>query len=134
MVGGKTVLPDLDEFRLPIKFLSKMFSCGDDSLVEKALLRQLAVRGYRRSVRVEGEADLAVLEKVGLSEQDAKDMHRLLSLAHYHERFVVPTTRRERTDNAPYIERGYAGFSEMTPGSMPQRSVAFHGNREEVGS
>jgi len=134
MVGGKTVLPDLDEFRLPIKFLSQMFSCGEDSLVETALLRQLAVRGYRRSIRVEGEADLDVLEKVGLTEKDAKHMHRLLSLAHYHERFVVPTTRRERTDNAPFIERGYAGFSEMTPGNMPQRSVEFHGNREEVGS
>jgi nitrate reductase beta subunit len=134
MVGGKTVLPNLDEFRLPVQFLSSMLSCGDDSQVETALLRQLAVRGYRRSVRVEGVADTDVLASVGLSEQDAKDMHRILSLAHYHERFVVPTTRRERTDNAPFIERGYAGFSEMTPGNMPQRSVTFHGNRQEVGS
>jgi len=134
MVGGKTVLPNMDEFRLPIKFLSSMFSAGDDSQIEVALLRQLAIRGYRRSVRVEGAPDLDVLESVGLTEQDAKDMHRLLSLAHYHERFVVPTTRRERTDNAPFVERGYAGFSEMTPGSMPQRSTSFHGNREEVGS
>ena len=111
-----------------------MFSAGDDSQIEVALLRQLAIRGYRRSVRVDGAADLEVLEKVGLTEQDAKDMHRLLSLAHYHERFVVPTTRRERTDNAPFVERGYAGFSEMTPSNLPQRSTTFHGNREEVGS
>jgi nitrate reductase beta subunit len=134
MVGGETVLPNLDEFRLPIKFLAKLFACGEAEPVEKALMRQLAVRGYRRSVRVEDKPDIAVLEKVGLTEQDAKDMHRLLSLAHYHERFVVPTTRRERTDNAPFIERGYAGFSEMTPANLPQRSVTFHGNREEVGS
>ncbi len=134
MEGGKTVLPDLKEFRLPVQFLSSMLSCGNDEQVETALLRQLAVRGYRRSVRVEGTPDIDVLEKVGLTEQDAKDMHRLLSLAHYHERFVVPTTRRERTDNSPFIERGYAGFSEMTPGNMPQRSVTFHGNRQEVGS
>ena len=134
MVGGKTVLPDLSEFRLPIKFLSSLFSAGDPKPVEKALLRQLAIRGYRRSIRVEGKADLDVLKAVGLTEKDAIHMHRLLALAHYHERFVVPTTRRERTDNAPFVERGYAGFSEMTPGNLPQRSVTFHGNREEVGS
>jgi len=134
MVGGKTVLPDLSEFRLPIKFLSSLFSAGDPKPVETALLRQLAVRGYRRSVRVEGTPDIEVLRAVGLTEQDAIHMHRLLALAHYHERFVVPTTRRERTDNAPFIERGYAGFSEMTPANLPQRSVEFHGNREEVGS
>ncbi len=134
MVGGKTVLPNLDEFRLPITFLASLLSAGNEKLVETALLRQLAVRGYRRSTRVEGTPDTEVLAKVGLTEDDARDMHRLLSLAHYHERFVVPTTRRERTDNAPFIERGYAGFSELTPSDKPFRSTTFHGNREEVGS
>ncbi len=134
MMHGDNVLPSLDDFRVPVRFLATLLAAGNEEYVKSALLKQLAVRAYRRSIRVEGEADLKVLEKVGLSEQDAKDLHRLLALAHYHERFVVPTTRRERTDNAPFIERGYAGFSEMTPSDNPRRSVDFHGSREEVGS
>ena len=134
MVDGKSVLPNLDEFRIPVKFLASLFSAGNNAPVELALLRQLAVRAFRRSERVEGITDIEVLKKVGLTEQDARDMHRLLALAHYHERFVVPTTRRERTENSPYIERGFSGFSEMTPSSAPRRRTSFHGKREEVGS
>ena len=134
MVNGKAVLPKMEDFRIPVRFLANLFSIGEPEPIETALLRQLAVRGYRRSIRVEGKPDTDVLAEVGLTEQDAKDMHRLLALAHYHERFVVPTTKRERTDNAPFIERGYQGFAEMAPGKRPVRRDTFHGSREEVGS
>ncbi|MCH8314466.1 MAG: nitrate reductase subunit beta [Planctomycetes bacterium] len=134
MVNGHSVLPNLDDFRIPVKFLSSLFSAGHDQPVKTALLRQLAVRAFRRSERVEGELDLKVLQSVGLTEKDARDMHRLLALAHFHERFVIPTTRRERTANSPYIERGFSGFSELTPSDAPRRRSFFHGQREEVGS
>ena len=127
MVGGETVLPQLDEFRIPIEYLASMLAAGNAAEVEKALLRQLAVRNYRRSERVEGEADTEVLAKVGLTEADARHMHRLLALAHYHERFVIATTHTEATDSPPYIERGFAGFDEMAPGKAPRRRTSFHG-------
>lgn len=134
MVGGKNVLPKLDQFRIPIRFLSNLLAAGNDELVEIALIRQLAVRAFRRSERVDGKLDVALLRAAGLSVEDARDMHRLLALAHYHERFVVPTTRREQTAISPYIERGFVGFSEMKPTSSPKRRTSFHGSREEVGS
>jgi nitrate reductase beta subunit len=127
MVDGESVLPKLDEFRIPIQYLSRLLSAGNEREVEKALLRQLAVRAYRRSIRVEGEADDRALKEVGLTADDAIHMHRLLALAHYHERFVVPTTRREQTANSPYIERGFAGFDEMSPSEQPRRRSFFHG-------
>lgn len=117
-----SVLPSLDKFRVPVQYLATMLSAGNVSEVEKALGRQLAVRAYRRSVRVDGEPDLEVLEKAGLSEQDANDIQRLLSLAFLDERFIVPTTRREEdTDTSPYTERGFAGFQEMAPQKMKRR-------------
>ncbi len=134
MTNESSVLPDLDEFRIPVQFLASMLSAGNKQMVEIALLRQLAVRAFRRSERVNGKPDLEILKSVGLTEDDAREMHRLLALAHFHERFVVPTTRRERTANAPYVERGYSGFSELTPSDKPRRSSFFHGQREEVGS
>lgn len=134
MVNGGGVLPDLDQFRIPIRFLTRLFGAGNEEVVRVALLRQLAVRAFRRSERVERTPNADVLEAVGLTVEDARAMHRLLALAHYHERFVIPTTRRERTANAPYIERGFAGFREMTASGSPKRRSTFHGGRPEVGS
>jgi nitrate reductase beta subunit len=131
---GSSVLPDLDHFRIPIQFLSTLLSAGNEDEVKTALLRQLALRAFRRSERVEGKTDASVLEAVGLTVKEARHMHRLLSLAHYHERYVVPTTRRERTDNAPYIERGFAGFGEMSPSDAPKRRSWFHGGKPGVGT
>ena len=84
-----------------------------------ALLRQLAVRAFRRAERVERRTIPGLLEAVGLTVEDARGMHRLLALAHYHERFVIPTTRRERTAASPYIERGFMGFRELAPAAAP---------------
>ncbi len=121
MIKSKGVLPQLDEFRIPIRFLANLMSAGHEEPIQKALVRQLAIRAFRRAERVEGVVDTGILDAVGLTLEDARDMHRLLSLAHFHERFVIPTTRREQTANAPYIERGFAGFREMTPSSSPRR-------------
>ena len=131
---GSSVLPDLSQFRIPIQFLSSMLSAGNEQQVEIALLRQLAVREFRRSERVEGKVDKSVLEKVGLDVEQARAMHRLLALAHFHERFVIATTRREHTANAPYIERGFSGFREMAPSETPKRRQFFHGQKPGVGS
>ena len=134
MVDSGNVLPSLEEFRIPIRFLARLLAAGNEEEVCRALRRQLAVRAFRRSDRVEKQPDTAVLEAAGLKPKDAHAMHRLLALAHFHERFVVPTTRRERTDNAPYIERGFAGFREMTPSESPRRRRFFHGRKPGVGS
>ncbi len=127
MINSDGVLPSLEEFRIPIQYLARMLAAGNEEEVAKALRRQLAVRYYRRGQRVEGHDDVSVLEEVGLTPEDARGMHRLLSLGHYHERFVVPTTRREKTANSPYIERGFSGFVEMSPSKNPKRRSFFHG-------
>ncbi|MDP6098665.1 MAG: nitrate reductase subunit beta [Candidatus Thalassarchaeaceae archaeon] len=117
-----SVLPSLDKFRVPIQYLATMLSAGNVSEVEKALSRQLAVRAYRRSVRVDGTPNLEVLEAAGLTEKDANDIQRLLSLAFLDERFVIPTTHREDDrDTSPFSERGFAGFQEMAPQKMKRR-------------
>jgi len=134
MVGGETVLPDLKEFRIPIEYLARLLAAGNTAEVEKALKRQLAMREFRRLERVEGRTDESVLAAVGLTVKQARHMHRLLSLAHFHERFVIATTRTEDTVSAPYLERGFTGYDDMAPHSAPKRRTAFHGNKMGVGS
>ncbi|MHA2609677.1 MAG: nitrate reductase subunit beta [bacterium JZ-2024 1] len=125
--GG--MLPGLEEitkFRIPIRYLANMFSAGNEEEVKKSLLRQLAVRHYFRSLRVEGKPNEEVLKKVGLTEEDAKGILRAVSLSFYQERFAVPTTRREKADLSPYTERGFAGFDLMNPWSATIRRKSYH--------
>ena len=129
-----SVLPDLDNFRVPIQYLARLLAAGRQQPVRSALKKILAMRAFRRGERVDGEVKTRVLAEAGMDEQEARDMHRLLALAHYHERFVIPTNRREKSDGAPYIERGFAGFDEMEPDNQPKRRTSFHGDTEEVGS
>ena len=53
-----------------------------------------------------------------LDEDDARaaDWLALDYLAHFGERFVVPTTHVEKTASAPFVERGFAGFDDLALG------------------
>ncbi|MDR5694800.1 MAG: nitrate reductase subunit beta [Armatimonadota bacterium] len=119
-------LDELDKFRVPIKYLANLLAAGNEEEVRKSLRRQLAVRHYERSLRVEGKPNVKVLEEVGLTEEDARGIVRGLSLAFYHERFVVPTTKREKADLSPYTERGFAGYDEMALSSPLARRRSYH--------
>tara|TARA_B100000959_G_C14559318_1_gene451003 strand:- start:270 stop:602 length:333 start_codon:yes stop_codon:yes gene_type:complete len=95
-------------------YLTSMFGAGNEEVVKKSLLRQLAIRHYQRSIRVDKKPDTKVLDRVGLSEDDAKEIVRALSHAFYNERFVVPTTKKHiDKKTSPYTDRGYAGFEQM---------------------
>jgi nitrate reductase beta subunit len=47
---------------------------------------------------------------VGLSVAQVEDMYRIMAIANYEDRFVIPTTHREYAENA-YDLRGSCGFS-----------------------
>jgi len=132
MVGKDNVIPKLDEFRVPIQYLARLLAAGNEQEVIKALQRQLALRSFRRNERVEGVIDESGLKQVGLTLKNARDMHRLLALAHFHERFVIPNTRNDQREHKPFIERGYAGFKELGPDKTPNRRRSFHGEAAGV--
>ncbi|VAV82226.1 Respiratory nitrate reductase beta chain, partial [hydrothermal vent metagenome] len=108
---------DVELMRIPTKFLANLLSAGNESVVIEALKKQMAVRMYIRQQRVGDLGDAKVqsaLREVGLSEQDAVDINRLLALATFSERFVIPETHREsKTSVDPrtmYEKRGSVGF------------------------
>ena len=51
-----------------------------------------------------------MLEQVGLTAAEVEDMYRVLAIANYEDRFVIPTTHREYAENA-FDLRGSCGFS-----------------------
>lgn len=101
----------LDSMRIPVKYLASLLTAGDEASIRAGLKRLIALREYMRSVRVDGRPDTSGLGHVGLTESSAKDMYRLLALAKYEDRYVLPTTRREGSENL-HNARGCCGFSE----------------------
>lgn len=131
---------DLDNMRIPVKYLANLLAAGDEKPVRAALGRLLAMRAYMRDQRISemnalhqsgdklsGQDDFAadawnltepqnahvreMLEKHGLTPETALAMYRMLAIARYEDRFVVPSVRREDGDNVEKL-KGCAGFPE----------------------
>ncbi|MGE5517914.1 MAG: nitrate reductase subunit beta [Bacteroidota bacterium] len=109
-VGVNGVIPDVSSLRIPVRYLANLLTAGDEKPVVSALERMLAMRAYMRSVTVGGTPDTAPLRQVGLTETQAVDMYRIMGLADYEDRFVVPTTHREYAEDA-FDLKGSCGFS-----------------------
>ena len=52
-----------------------------------------------------------VAERVGLSGRMIEDMYKIMALADYEDRFVIPTTHREQVEEA-YDIKGGCGFTD----------------------
>ena len=110
-IGMDGVIPDVESLRIPVKYLANMLTAGDERPVIRALQRLLAMRAYKRSEHVDNKKDLAVLEKVGLSEHQVEEMYRYLAIANYEDRYVIPSAHREDALVDSYGERNGCGFS-----------------------
>ncbi len=110
-IGSDGVIPDVDSLRIPLKYLANLLTAGDEEPVKLALKRLLAMRAYKRAETVDGVADTSVLEDVGLSEAQVKEMYRYLAIANYEDRYVIPSAHREEAMSDAFAERGGCGFS-----------------------
>ncbi|MCH9853582.1 MAG: nitrate reductase subunit beta [Alphaproteobacteria bacterium] len=104
------IMPDIDKMRIPVKYLANLLTAGKEEPVVRALKRMMAMRQYMRGVMLEGGPNQAILDEVGMSEELVKDMYKILALANYEDRYVIPTGHREETLDA-YGESGACGFS-----------------------
>ncbi|MEG0821192.1 MAG: nitrate reductase subunit beta [Burkholderiaceae bacterium] len=109
-VAMKGELPDVASLRIPVQYLANMLTAGDPLPVTRALERMMAMRSFMRGRHVDGIDRPAVLEQVGLSVNQVETMYRVMAIANYEDRFVVPTTHREYAENA-YDLKGSSGFS-----------------------
>lgn len=110
-VGVNGILPDVDDLRIPNKYLANMFTAGDEAPIKSALKRMLAMRAYMRSKTVDKEVNLSVLEGTGLTQEETEKMYELMAIANYNDRFVIPTTHREYVKDA-FGYKAACGFSD----------------------
>jgi nitrate reductase beta subunit len=103
-------IPDVNQLRIPVKYLANLLTAGDTAPVVRALERMLAMRAYMRGKHVDGQPNVAALQQVGVDVATVEDMYRVMAIANYEDRFVIPSTHREYAENA-YNLRGGCGFS-----------------------
>ena len=94
-VANKGYLPDLDDLRIPMQYLANLLTAGDEKPVRSALERLMAMRNWQRGIHVDKVDNIEILEQVGLTRAQAQEMYKVLALASYEDRFVVPTSHRE---------------------------------------
>ncbi len=63
-----------------------------------------------RARHVEAREAPEILAQVGLNQALVEDMYKILAIANYEDRFVIPTTHREYAENA-FDLQGSCGFS-----------------------
>jgi len=88
----------IDALRIPIGYLAELFTAGDPKPVRDVLARLAAMRAFMRDVNLGRDADESIADAVGMTAEDVHDMHRLLAIAKYDERYVIPVAHAELGD------------------------------------
>jgi len=99
------VLPAIDAMRIPVEYLANMLTAGDPEPVRIALRRLAAMRSYMRAKTLGGEPPASDMEPAAIER-----MFRLLAIAKYDERYVLPQTHGEAPGGA-YAAQGTCGIN-----------------------
>jgi nitrate reductase / nitrite oxidoreductase, beta subunit len=86
----------IDALRIPVEYLANLFTAGDTRPVEAVLRRLAAMRSYMRDINLGRDPQAHIAEAVGMSEEDMYEMFRLLAIAKYGDRYVIPTAHGEQ--------------------------------------
>jgi nitrate reductase beta subunit len=86
----------IDTLRIPVEYLANLFTAGDTGPVDRALRALAAMRSYMRERTMGNEPGPAMAQAVGMSEEDLYEMFRLLAIAKYADRYVIPTAHAEQ--------------------------------------
>ena len=130
----------LDTLRIPIEYLAELFTAGDTGPVLASLRKLAAMRSYMRDVNLGREPKPEIPAAVGMDEETLYEMYRLLAIAKYEDRYVIPKahaeTARELEELACAVDyaegaRPVSGpFGEVSGRPVPVAVETFHALKE----
>lgn len=88
----------IDTLRIPVEYLAGLFTAGDVAPVTAALQRLAAMRSYMRRITLGEPVDESIAAAAGMTGGQIIEMYRLLAIAKYEERYVIPSA---------YVELGH---------------------------
>lgn len=86
----------IDALRIPVEYLARLFTAGDPEPVNAVLHKLAAMRSYMRDINLGREPREEIAARVGMSGEQVYDMYRLLALAKYEDRYVIPPAHAEQ--------------------------------------
>jgi nitrate reductase beta subunit len=131
----------IDTLRIPVEYLAGLFTAGDTAPVVAVLQRLAAMRAYMRRLTLEEPLDESIAAAAGMTGAEVTAMYRLLAIAKYGERYVIPSAYAEQAhdleetacsldfDGGPgMLESG--PFGEASGRPVPVSVETFHALRE----
>ncbi len=107
----------LEQSRLPMKYLAKMFSAGNEEIIESVMKKLMAVRYYKRSLELD-DLDLVSISRMmregNLTPEEAEEIYALTALPTTYDRYVLPPIQREEAISgtcSPELCKGECGLS-----------------------
>ncbi|MFI5499804.1 nitrate reductase subunit beta [Nocardia asteroides] len=85
----------LESLRIPLEYLAGLFTAGDTEPVAAVLRKLAAMRSYMRDINLGREPQEHIPAAVGMTEEQMYRMYRLLALAKYEDRYVIPSAYAE---------------------------------------
>ena len=92
---ARTLFAAISRLRIPLEYLAGLFTAGDTAPVEKVLRRLAAMRSYMRDVNLGNDPREETASAVGMTGEQVKEMYRLLAVAKYEDRYVIPAAHTE---------------------------------------
>ncbi len=86
----------IDRLRIPVEYLANLLTAGDADAIRVVLRRLAAIRTFMRAAQVQGEVDATIASSVGLAPAEIEELYRLLAIAPYEDRYVIPPAHAER--------------------------------------
>jgi nitrate reductase beta subunit len=115
------LLQNLDEARLPVRYLASLFCAGNEDVMRSALSKMLAVRIFMRNKEVFGMSDHAmdkIMQEADTNPEEIQEIYRLTAIPTFEERFVYAPYHREQSISAvkdPLAHKGDAGLGFLSP-------------------
>jgi nitrate reductase beta subunit len=112
--------------RIPLEYLAELFTAGDVGEIERVLTVLAAMRAHMRNITLEQPQDDSIAASVGMTDKTMREMYRLMAIAKYDERYVIPKAHLEQAheleelgcsldfDGGPY-EQGPFGEASGRP-------------------
>jgi nitrate reductase beta subunit len=98
-VDATNYFGSLDEARVPLKYMARLFTAGNEAHVRRTYEKLYTIRMYKRAEQV-GDIEMETVEKMmqaaNLTAEQCEEIFRLTSLPTFDERFVIPPMHREQ--------------------------------------
>ncbi len=89
----------IESLRIPVEYLAELFTAGDTRIVEDVLKKLAAMRSYLRDIALGREAREEIAQAVGMSGEQMYAMYKMMAIAKYSDRYVIPKAHTEQAHN-----------------------------------